>query len=104
MSERDHTGPDTGRRHTAGLFDVRIIIGALLTLYGVVVLVTGLVGGSGTADSHTDGDTIDTWVGAALLVIGILFVLWARARPVVVDEAQVERDAGADDAAGGRAG
>jgi hypothetical protein len=96
MSERR----DTGRRHTAGLFDVRIIIGALLTVYGVVVLVTGLVGGSGTADSHTDGDAIDTWVGVGLLVVGILFVVWARTRPVVVDEAQVERDAGADDASG----
>jgi hypothetical protein len=97
MSDTQHRG---GRRHTAGLFDIRIIIGALLALYGVVVLLTGLVGGSATAHSKTDGDTIDIWTGVALLVVGALFIGWARTRPVVVDEAQVERDKRADDVGG----
>lgn len=93
---QDHR--DQPRRHTAGLFDIRLIIGALLGIYGLVVLITGLVGGSSTSDSTTDGDAIDIWVGVALVVVGVLFAVWARTRPIVVDEAQVERDKRSGDA------
>ena len=95
---------DQPRRHTAGLFDIRLIIGALLGIYGLVVLITGLVGGSSTPDSTTDGDAIDIWVGVALVVVGVLFAVWARTRPIVVDEAEVERDRAADDASRGGSG
>ena len=40
---------DTGT-HKAGLFDIRFIIGALMGLYGVILLITGFF----TSDSQLD--------------------------------------------------
>jgi len=78
-----------GSRHTAGLFDIRNIIGALLAIDGVILLGMGLF-----ADPETDktgGVNANLWAGLALLVVGAIFIAWARLRPVVVPD-----DAGAD--------
>ena len=83
----------SGGRHTAGLFDIRMIIGALLATYGVILLLMGVF-----ADPETDktgGVNANLWTGLALLVVGAAFVAWARLRPVVVpEEVGVEGDAG----------
>lgn len=80
------------RRHSAGLFDVRTIIGSLLAIYGVILLVVGLVGGSATSTATTAGDSTNVWVGVALLVVGLFFLGWTWLRPTVVDEAEPERE------------
>jgi hypothetical protein len=69
--------------HRAGLFDIRFIIGALIGLYGLIVLITGLF----TSDAQVakaDGLNINLWAGIGMLVVGIGFGLWARIRPIVV--------------------
>jgi hypothetical protein len=81
------------RTKRAGLFDVRIIIGALLGIYGVVLLVTGLVG----TDDPAKSDSINVWTGAGLVVASAVFFVWARLRPVVVP---MDQPAGEDDTAG----
>jgi TRAP-type C4-dicarboxylate transport system permease small subunit len=73
------------------LFDVRSIIGALMTLYGVVLVLASF----STSDSDkakADGVNANLWVGLALLVFGVLMVVWAVTRPIVVDQEQVEAD------------
>jgi hypothetical protein len=86
-----HEVPDTDaerrRRHTAGAFDIRNVIGALLGLYGVVLLVMGLVSDD-TGEQTGDLDA-NLWSGIGLLVVAVAFVLWARLRPIVVDEEAV---------------
>ncbi|HET8561830.1 MAG TPA: hypothetical protein VFL69_15020 [Marmoricola sp.] len=84
-------GPDGGhpRRHAAGLFDIRNIIGALLGLYGIVLLLVYAFGGAGKA---TTNQGANLWMGIALLVAGAFFLVWARVRPIVVDEARLERE------------
>jgi hypothetical protein len=96
--------PESGQRHSAGLFDIRTIIGALLGVYGVVLLVMAF---ADTPDRDVDragGINANLWAGIGLLVVGALFLLWAVTRPIVVDEAQVARDRAAAEEESGPAG
>jgi TRAP-type C4-dicarboxylate transport system permease small subunit len=80
-----------GGMKKAGLFDVRNIIGALLFLYGVILLLAS-IGTSEAEKAKADGINANLWVGLALVVFGVLMVVWAVTRPIVVDEAQIEAD------------
>ena len=72
------------RRHTAGALDIRNIIGGLLSTYGVILVVTGLVGDTDT--DKTGGVNANLWAGLGLLVVGLAFLLWARVKPTMVPE------------------
>jgi hypothetical protein len=72
------------RRHEAGLFDIRNIIGGLLLVYGVILLLMGLFGDQ--ARERTGDVNANLWAGIALLVVGAAMVGWAFARPVLVPE------------------
>jgi hypothetical protein len=71
----------------ANRFDIRRIIGALFCLYGVVLVVTGVVG-SHTVKTKADGVNIDLWTGLAMLLVGVLMIVWALTRPVVPEPEQ----------------
>lgn len=77
----------TPRRHSAGLLDIRNIIGGLLTVYGVILTLTGLI--ADPQDEKTGGVNANLWAGLALLVVGIGFVVWARVRPIMVPTERV---------------
>jgi hypothetical protein len=81
MSERTS---GTTRRHTAGALDIRNIIGGLLGVYGVILLLMGLIGDEET--DKTGGWNANLWAGIVLLVVGAVFMLWARLRPIVVPD------------------
>lgn len=90
----ERTGTErTGSKNTAGIFDIRNIIGALLAIDGVILLLMGLF-----ADVEADktGDVnANLWAGIALTVVGVGFLAWARLRPVVVpDEIAREHEDG----------
>jgi hypothetical protein len=70
--------------HKAGAFDIRTFIGALLALYGVILVLTGWLGTDEEALAKSDGVNANLWTGLALLVAGAAFIAWARLRPVVV--------------------
>ena len=78
MSEKNTT------RHTAGAFDIRTIIGGLIGFYGLILTLLGLFHASDEELARGDGLNINLWAGLAMLVVGIVFVAWARLRPVVV--------------------
>lgn len=83
------------------LFDVRNIIGALMSVYGVILLLASFA--TSDADkAKADGINANLWVGLALLVFGVLMIVWAMTRPIVVDEAQLEAEKRAIDEAAGR--
>lgn len=71
-------------RKTAGAFDVRNIIGALLTIYGVILLLMGLF--ADTAPEKTGGVNANLWAGLALLAVGLGFMAWQRLRPLAVPD------------------
>ena len=72
------------RRHTAGALDIRNIIGALLGIYGVILLVMAIFGdeqGEKTGDVNAN-----LWAGLVLVLMSAIFLGWAWLRPVVVPD------------------
>ncbi|GAA4947683.1 hypothetical protein HD597_006968 [Nonomuraea thailandensis] len=51
--------------------DIRMVIGGLFLLYGVILIVAGVV-----------GSAINLWTGLAMAVFGGAFLVWARIRRV----------------------
>jgi hypothetical protein len=82
---------ESGKRQ-AGAFDIRVFIGSLLGIYGVVLLLTGLFGTSDTDLAKSDGVNINLWTGIGLLVAAAVFVVWARLRPVIVPTKESSAD------------
>ena len=72
------------RRHKAGVLDIRNIIGGLLSTYGVILVLTGLLGDAET--DKTGGVNANLWTGIGLLVVAVVFFGWSRLRPIVVPE------------------
>ena len=68
----------------ANRFDIRRIIGGVFLLYGVVLTITGIVGGE-EIKTKASGINIDLWTGLAMLAIGGLMLAWGLLRPVAVE-------------------
>jgi hypothetical protein len=68
----------------ANLFDIRRLIGGLFALYGVILVVLGLVG-SHAVKHKAHNINIDLWTGIGLLVFAAFMILWAFARPVTAE-------------------
>jgi hypothetical protein len=66
----------------ANRFDIRRLIGGLFILYGLILLVLGIVG-SHHLKTKAAGVNIDLWTGLGMLVFGALMVFWALARPTL---------------------
>ncbi|MEV6163112.1 hypothetical protein AB0L71_14510 [Streptomyces sp. NPDC052052] len=65
----------------ARLFDIRRIIGGLFVVYGVIVTIAGI--NPSDADlKKAEGVHINLWTGLAMLVLGLLFLLWLKLRPM----------------------
>ena len=89
MSSR--TGNHTDAPHRAGAFDIRVFIALLIGIYGVVLVVAGIIGPSEADLKKADDLNINLYAGIGMVVVSALFLLWARLRPVVVPE-HVESD------------
>ncbi|SCX52886.1 hypothetical protein SAMN03159343_2875 [Klenkia marina] len=80
-------------KHTAGAFDVRNVIAALIGAYGVVLVLMGLFHDTAEEAERTGGLAANLWAGIGMLVFAAAFALWARLRPVVVDPPSRSADA-----------
>lgn len=94
--DRDENRPAASlagsRTHRAGLFDIRVIIGLLLGLYGIVLVLVGIFG-STAEKTKADGMNINLYAGIGMVVVALVFFAWTKARPIVVpdDPADIER-------------
>jgi hypothetical protein len=61
--------------------DIRRIIGGLFVLYGVILVIVGIVG-SDEIKNKAAGINVNLWTGLGMLVVGVLMIVWALARPV----------------------
>jgi len=71
------------QKKKAGAFDIRVVIAALIAIYGLVLTILGIIADPTEVDK-ADGININLWGGLAMLVFAALFVVWARLRPIVV--------------------
>jgi ABC-type nickel/cobalt efflux system permease component RcnA len=75
-------------------FDIRLIIALLTGVYGIILTVLGLFVTSGEEIDKSAGVNINLWTGLALLVLTLLFGLWARLRPLRVPVHHDDEEAG----------
>ncbi len=80
MSEPDATPKSAA----AKLFDIRLLIGGLFTLYGLMLGIAGLF--TSSADRQkASGININLWLGIGMLVVGLLFLLWRQLNPLRIE-------------------
>ena len=77
--------PDAPASAASKLFDLRVLIGGLFTLYGVVLTGVGILA-SAAAKKKAAGININLWSGLGMLALGLLFLLWWRLRPLHHEE------------------
>jgi hypothetical protein len=85
MSQAPDTGADAPQSAAAKLFDLRVLIGGLFLLYGVMLTVAGFFTSSRelAKASHIN---INLWMGIGMLVIGGFFTAWWRLSPLRRDQ------------------
>lgn len=65
----------------AKLFDIRVLIGGLFTLYGVLLTIYSFF----TSDVEVQkaaGININLGLGLGMLALGLVFLLWVRLAPI----------------------
>jgi hypothetical protein len=87
---------DTDRPTSAAarLFDIRLLIGGLFVLYGVMLTIAGLF----TSDAQrakASNININLWLGLGMLALGVLFLVWRALNPVKA-EAPADADTEAE--------
>ena len=81
----------SGKPVRVGLFDIRIIIGGLIGIYGIILVITGLFTGDNQIDK-SDGLNINLVGGICMIIGAAAFIIWARVRPIVVKADAVKQD------------
>jgi xanthine/uracil/vitamin C permease (AzgA family) len=71
----------TRAERAANLFDLRRIIGGVFVAWGVLLTVLGLTESDAEVDKAA-GININLYAGIGMLVVGIIFLLWAFTRPL----------------------
>jgi hypothetical protein len=68
----------------ANKFDIRRIIGGVFLVYGILLLVMGIVGSHHTK-TKAAGINIDLWTGIGMIIFAAFMITWALTRPVQPD-------------------
>jgi hypothetical protein len=94
IEETEHAAAEKGGGRAmaaANLFDLRRIIGGLFTFYGIVLIIVGLTDSQKEIDKAA-GVNINLYAGLGMLALGVLFLVWAFARPLgeQLEEAEAE--------------
>jgi hypothetical protein len=75
---------DAPKSAAAKLFDIRLLIGSLFLLYGLMLTIAGFF--TSDKERHKAADiNINLWLGLGMLVVGGLFLLWRQLNPTVVE-------------------
>ena len=64
----------------ANRFDIRRLIGAVFTVYGLILVALGIFGSS-EIKNKADGSNVDLWTGIGMLIFAALMIFWALSRP-----------------------
>jgi len=78
MSETSQT--QEPRSAAAKLFDIRLLIGGLFIVYGIMLTVAGFFTSDKERAKAADIN-INLWLGLGMFVLGVLFLLWRQLNP-----------------------
>src|SRR2546429_9941061 len=90
MSEAPEVGAETPQSAAAKLFDLRVLIGGLFVVYGIMLTVAGFFTSSKEL-VKTGNININLWMGLGMLVIPVFFLTWWRLPPLHRDEPQPDQ-------------
>lgn len=80
---------DTPQSAASKLFDIRLLIGGLFTLYGIMLTIAGFF--TSDADKQKASNiNINLWLGIGMLIMGLLFLLWRQVNPLRVQDHAVQ--------------
>jgi ABC-type branched-subunit amino acid transport system permease subunit len=88
-SQAGSVDPDAPQSAASKLFDIRLLIGGLFTLYGLMLTIAGFFT-SDTARQKASGININLWLGIGMLVLGLLFLLWRQLNPLRIEPHAVD--------------
>ncbi len=90
--------PEGAKVETAGAFDIRNFIGALLGLFGLILVAMGVFAFGEAEAAKTDGLNANLWAGLALVLAAVVFLVWSKLDPIRLvvrdneDGAEVTKD------------
>jgi hypothetical protein len=85
MAQEPNAVPEeTGDAKSAAskLFDIRLMIGGLFVVYGVLLTIYGFFTSEAELQKAA-GININLWLGLGMLVLGALFLVWMKVNPLV---------------------
>jgi hypothetical protein len=91
MSEHETT--TSREERAANLFDLRRIIGGVFVAWGVLLVILGITDGDAEIDKAA-GLNINLIAGIGMLIVGIIFLLWAFTRPLGQELAEASEEPG----------
>jgi hypothetical protein len=95
MNDTSDGSDDAPQSAAAKLFDIRLLIGGLFVLYGVLLTVAGFF--TSDKELRKAGDiNINLWLGLGMLALGVSFLVWQRLNPLRHETADSEAGGGAD--------
>jgi xanthine/uracil/vitamin C permease (AzgA family) len=81
MSESARAARRRRTEFLAKIFDLRMFIGSLFVVFGIIVAAQGLFGTSQAQLRKAAGLHLSLWTGLAMLVVGVLFIVWTFLAP-----------------------
>ena len=81
MAKKYDLDPDEARNwRLAKMFDLRTFIGVLFVIFGVLVIIPGIIADPADIEKAA-GINLALWVGGFMLVLGVIFLAWVLASP-----------------------
>lgn len=90
---------DAPKSAAARLFDIRVMIGGLFVVYGIMLTISGFLVSDKTK-AKSAGININLWLGLGMLVVGIAFLVWRMLNPLKVEPNPTDASGKNDRAAG----
>ncbi|MGH8861690.1 MAG: hypothetical protein ACRDVG_10730 [Jatrophihabitantaceae bacterium] len=91
MPEENTTADDAPTSAAAKLFDIRLLIGGLFVLYGLMLTIAGFFTSDKQRAKASDIN-INLWLGLGMLLLGVLFLLWRKLNPTVVHKPDTDAE------------
>src|SRR3954447_9725124 len=89
---------ETREQRAANLFDLRRIIGGVFVVWGILLTVLGITESDAEIEKAA-GVNINLYAGLGMLVVGLIFLLWAFTRPLgqeLAESEEASRSTGGD--------
>lgn len=79
QAERDKAVKDARRN------DLRLLIGVLFAIYGVIVTLVGVLDPAADV-AKTGGIPINLYTGIGMLIVGVVFLVWNFSKPLPAED------------------